>query len=152
MDQHKAVASRQTGVTLIELMVTVAIIAIIASVAIPAYGDYVKRGRLPQATNALSSMRAKLEQYFQDNRTYIGACVAGTNAALPAADDFTYTCPTLTATTYIVQATGKGPMAGFAFTIDESNNKKTIALPSGWGTASEAAPVTCWVSKKGGAC
>jgi len=80
MDQHKAVASRQTGVTLIELMVTVAIIAIIASVAIPAYGDYVKRGRLPQATNALSSMRAKLEQYFQDNRTYIGACVAGTNA------------------------------------------------------------------------
>jgi type IV pilus assembly protein PilE len=152
MDQHKAVASRQTGVTLIELMVTVAIIAIIASVAIPAYGDYVKRGRLPQATNSLSSMRAKLEQYFQDNRTYIGACVAGTNAALPAADDFAYTCPTLTASTYIVQATGKGPMAGFTFTIDESNNKKTIAVPSGWGTASEAAPVTCWVSKKGGAC
>ncbi|KQV61633.1 MULTISPECIES: type IV pilin protein [unclassified Duganella] len=152
MDQHQASASRQMGFTLIELMVTVAIIAILAAVAIPAYSDYIKTGRLPQATNNLSAMRAKLEQYFQDNRTYIGACAAGTIAALPAADDFTYTCPTLTATTYVVKAVGSGAVAGFAYTIDESNNKKTVALPTGWGTASDSAPITCWVRKKGGAC
>lgn len=63
MDQQKAVASRQAGVTLIELMVALAIVAILASVAIPAYTDHVKTGRLPQATNNLAAMRAKLEQY-----------------------------------------------------------------------------------------
>ena len=152
MEQQTASASRQVGFTLIEVMVTVAIVAILAAVAIPAYTDYIKTGRLPQATNNLSSMRAKLEQYFQDNRTYIGACAAGTIAALPVADDFTYTCPTLTATTYVVKAVGSGTVAGFTYTIDESNNKKTTALPTGWGTASDAAPVTCWVRKKGGAC
>ncbi|MGW8392842.1 type IV pilin protein [Pseudoduganella sp. HUAS MS19] len=152
MDQQKAVAPRQAGMTLIEVMVTIAIVAILSAVAIPAYSDYVKSGRLPQATNNLAAMRAKLEQYFQDNRTYIGACADGTIAALPPADDFTYTCPTLTATTYTVKAEGKGTVAGFSFTIDESNNKKTVALPSGWGTASEGSPVTCWVRKKGGAC
>lgn len=152
MEQRQASATRQTGFTLIELMVTVAIVAILAAVAIPAYTDYIKTGRLPQATNNLSSMRAKLEQYFQDNRTYVGACAAGTIAALPAADDFTYSCPTLTATTYVVQAQGQGAMANFTFTIDESNNKKTVSVPNGWGTASASTPITCWVRKKGGAC
>ena len=152
MDQRKASHSRQMGVTLIELMVTLGIVAILSAVAIPAYGDYVKTGRLPQATNNLSSMRAKLEQYFQDNRTYLGACADGTIAALPAEDDFTYSCPTLTATTYKVKAEGRGKMAGFTFTIDHSNNKETEALPDGWGTASESAPVKCWVRKKGGIC
>jgi len=152
MDQQKAVTSRQAGFTLIELMVTVAIVAILAAVAIPAYGNYVKSGRIPQATNNLASMRAKLEQYFQDNRTYIGACAAGTIAALPAADDFTYSCPTLTATSYVVKAVGSGVMADFVYTIDESNNKKTTGLPNAWGTATEASPITCWVRKKGGAC
>jgi type IV pilus assembly protein PilE len=141
---------KRTGFTLIEMMITVAIAAILAAVAIPSYSDYVKRGRISQATNNLASMRVKLEQYYQDNRTFVGACAAGTVAPLPPADDFTYSCPTLTATTYTIQATGvtTGTMNGFTYTIDQSNNKATTALPSGWGTV----PVACWVVKKGGAC
>lgn len=136
------------GFTLLELMVVVAIVGILAAVAFPAYTDYVKRGRIPQATNNLASMRVKLEQYFQDNRTYVGACAAGTVAPLPTADNFTYTCPTLTATAFTVQAQGSGTMAGFTYTINESNAKATTAVPSGWGTA----PISCWVTKKGGVC
>jgi type IV pilus assembly protein PilE len=139
---------QQKGVTLIELMVTLAVIAILAKMAMPAYSDYVKRSKIPQATNNLATMRVKLEQYFQDNRTYVGACANGTIAPLPVADTFTYTCPTLTANTYIVQAAGNGSMSGFTYTIDESNNKRTVAVPTGWGTA----PVGCWVRNKGGAC
>ena len=141
---------KRTGFTLIEMMITVAIAAILAAVAVPAYSDYVKRSRISQATNNLASMRVKLEQFYQDNRTFVGACAAGTVAPLPPTDDFTYSCPTLTATTYTIQAAGvtTGTMNGFTYTIDQSNNKATTALPSGWGTV----PVGCWVIKKGGAC
>jgi len=143
-----AAVPRQTGVTLIELMVVIAIIGILSAVALPAYRDYVTRGRIPQATNNLGAMRVKLEQYYQDNRTYVGACAAGTIAPLPPADDFTYSCPTLTATAYTVQAAGGSKMSGFTYTIDQANAKATTALPTGWGTA----PITCWVTKRGGQC
>src|SRR5436189_31136 len=106
MEQQQAVAARQAGMTLIELMVTLVIIGILTSIALPAYGDYVTRGRIPQATNNLATMRVKLEQYFQDNRTYVGACSAGTIAPLPAPDDFIYSCPILSATAFTVQALG----------------------------------------------
>lgn len=141
---------QHSGVTLIELMVTVAIVGILAAVAIPSYRDYSIRGKIPQATNALATLRVQLEQYYQDNRTYVGACAANTVAPLPASDDFQYSCPTLTATTFVAQATGVSSrgMNGFTYTIDQSNNRRTTAVPSGWGTA----PISCWVTKKGGVC
>lgn len=137
------------GFTLIELMIAVAIVGILAAVALPTYNTYITRGRIPQATTNLASMRVKMEQYFQDNRTYVGACAAGTVAALPAADDFTYSCPVLTATTYTVRAVGGTRMAGFTYTIDQDNAKVTVAVPNAdWGTAGTA----CWISRKGGLC
>jgi type IV pilus assembly protein PilE len=137
-----------TGFTLIELMVTIAVVAILAAVALPSYSDYLIRGRIPQATNNLASMRVKLEQYFQDNRTYEGACKKQTVAPLPEQDDFIYSCPTLTDKAYIVQAAGTGRMIGFTYTIDQDNTKTTAAVPTGWGPAQTA----CWVIKKNGVC
>jgi len=153
MEQQKTVASRQAGVTLIELMVTLVIIAILSAIAIPAYTDYVKRGRIPQATNNLSSMRVKMEQYFQDNRKYPAACTDAGGMPLPAADDFSYSCTLDASNTNIftVTATGQGSMAGFTYTIDESNNKKTTAVPTDWGTLPQGG-FTCWVRRKGGVC
>jgi len=142
--------SKESGFTLIELMVTVLVAAILAAVAVPAYIDYVKRSKISQATSNLSSMRVKLEQYFQDNRTFEGACKDKTIAPLPPADDFAYSCPTLTDFTYTVEATGAAPgaMTGFTYTIDHENKMMTTAVPGGWG----AAPKECWIVKKGGAC
>jgi type IV pilus assembly protein PilE len=139
------------GFTLIELMITVAVIAILAAVALPSYNDYVKRGKIQEATTALLTMRTKMEQHFQDNRRYAGACAAGTLAALPTGlKYFTITCPAadLTDTTYIVRATGIGDMAGFIFEIDQADTRRTTGVPVGW-----TAPATnCWVSRKGGIC
>lgn len=141
----------QKGFTLVELMIVVTIVAILASIGIPAYNDYVLRGKLTEAMTELAAMRVRLEQYYQDNRTYVGGCAAGTVAPLPTGTKyFTYTCPTLTASAFTVNATGVTSQGtgDFVYTIDQSNAKRTTDAPDGWG----ALPATCWVIKKGGGC
>jgi type IV pilus assembly protein PilE len=141
------------GFTLIELMITVAIVAILAAVAIPSYTVYITRSKIQEATSTLLSMRIKMEQYFQDQRTFIGACAAGTVAPLPAGlKYFTVGCSNQTATTYTVTATGiaGSDMAQFSFTIDQANNRATTNVPtaSGWSLPA----TSCWVTRKGGIC
>lgn len=128
----------QKGITLIELMVVVAIIAILASIGIPAYSDYVARGKVAEATSVLSDGRVKMEQFFQDNRTYAGGtCPAAT-------EHFTYACSNLTATTYTITAAGKNALSAFSYSINETNTKAS-ATP--WGNGA-----TCWIMRKGDTC
>ena len=149
---HRSTAgSNFGGFTLIEVMITVAVIAILAAVALPNYVEYVTRSRLVEAKTNLSDMRTRLEQYFLDNRKYPGTCAAYAAGAPPAntiylpasVKNFTITCPTLTDTTYTIQADG----LGFTFTIDQTNVRKTTVTPSGWTTSA-----VCWVSRKNGDC
>lgn len=139
---------RQSGFTLVEVMVAVVIAAILASVALPAYTNYVRRGKISEATSSLASLRVVMEQYYQDNRTYMngGACGA-TMPAAPAVQHFTFACAG-TATTYTLTATGIGGMAGFSYTLNEANAKASaVAGVAGW-----AGNNACWVTKQGGAC
>lgn len=133
---HKA----QRGFTLIELMVVVAIVGILASIAMPSYSDYVKRGRAAEATSTLANLRVQIEQYYQDNRTYVGFNCS------PALKYFTYSCTTQTATAYTLNAAGKAAadMGSFQFTIDQ-NNARTSNFDGSTGA-------TCWLTKKGGSC
>ena len=142
--------NRPRGFTLIELMIVVGIIAILAAIAIPSYSDYIRRSRITEAVSALSGMRVKMEQYFQDNRTYAGACANGTVATLPSFDSsspFTFDCPTLNGTGYVVRAQGQNSMTGFTYTLNEQNVRGTSAVPTGW-----IRTANCWVLKKDGSC
>jgi prepilin-type N-terminal cleavage/methylation domain-containing protein len=143
------------GFTLIELMVTVAIVGILAAIAYPSYRNYVIRGQLVSATNMLSSMRADMERYFQDNRTYmqVGAITPPCATAVTSGTFTTTACTggnVPTATTFTLTATGSGNTAGFVFTVDNTNVQGTTVAspaPSSWTTGS---PFACWITKPGG--
>lgn len=131
------------GFTLIEIMIVVAIIGILASIAIPGYQNYVKKGKAAEATANLATLRIQMEQYFQDNKTYVGGNCTPTTAT----KYFTYTCSVApTATTYTLQAAGKASenMGSFNFTVDQ-NNAKTSNYDGTVGA-------TCWLSGKGTSC
>lgn len=138
------------GFTLVEVMIVVAIIAILAAVAVPAYRDYVLRGRLVDATTALSTFRAEMERHYQENRTYqtSGAFTSpcGRTAAQRTVGTFVISCPTLTDNTYRLLATGSGATSGYTFSVTDADVRSSTA-PSGWGNGA-----TCWVLKRGQTC
>lgn len=141
INQTKYCKLNQNGFTMIELMIVVAIVGILASIAAPAYTNYVKKGKAAEATSTLADARVRMEQYFQDNRTYVGGpCPA-------AGKSFTYAC-VLAASTYTITATGVAAqgMTGFSYGVNQNNAKTSTydgVTPS---------PNTCWVTSKGGSC
>ncbi|RTL32982.1 MAG: prepilin-type N-terminal cleavage/methylation domain-containing protein [Burkholderiales bacterium] len=142
---HAHPVRRSAGFTLIEVMVTVAIVAILAAVALPQYRDYATRGRIPDATSGLAAKQVQLEQYFQDNRTYVNAPACASDST--SSQYFTFACSSSSATAYVLAATGKSSMTGFTYTVNQAANKATTAVPTGWTSSS-----TCWVVKKDGSC
>lgn len=142
---------KSRGFTLIELMVTVAIVAILASIAVPSYREYIIRGQITEVVSALADARVRMEQHFQDNRDYTTAPLC---QAAEAFDNFVLSCnPAATATTYTVRALGTNSLAGFTYTVDETNARATVvAAGSAIENAGFVGNANCWVTRKGGRC
>lgn len=100
------------GFTLIELMITVAVVAILAAVAYPSYIQHIVRGHRSAAQSQMYAVANKQEQYLLDQRSY-ASTLAALNIAMPTevASRYTVTVSADMATTppsYLVTATPLG--------------------------------------------
>ena len=141
------------GFTLIELMVVCTVVAILAAIALPSYTDYIRRGQLQEGISALSDYQVKLEQYYQDYRSYGNAggttCANGANApswnnfAPTGAQYFTFTCALTSSSNnqgYTLTATGSTAAAiGTVFTLDSGGIRRTTKFKG--NTVSKS----CWL-------
>ncbi len=150
----KSIANR--GFTLIELMIVVAIVAILAAVAFPSYTDYLRRGQIPEAFTNLSDYRIKMEQYYQDNRNYgtgtTCANAAGTswNGFSPASKKyFDFDCSLTNISGgqgqgFSLRAKGvSGRAKDYWYTIDQAGAKATTKF------AGTTVNLNCWAVKSG---
>jgi type IV pilus assembly protein PilE len=122
--------TRQRGFTLIEVMITVAIVAILSAIALPAYTAYLQRSRVPPALEALSSLATRLEQRFQDTGSYANGDACG--ATLPTTENFEIECELSDdGQGFLATATGSGAVDGYAYTLNHQGVRRTTAHPKG---------------------
>ncbi len=133
------------GFSLVEIMITIVIVGILSSLALPSYRDYVTRARLSEAFAALGAAQTSAEQFWSNEHTF-----AGFDGALSFpgnTSNFSYVLTTATASTYTIQAIGLGPVAGFVYTVDQNGARATTSVPSGWVVND-----SCWTDRKDGSC
>jgi type IV pilus assembly protein PilE len=75
--------SRESGFTLIEMMITVALVAILAAIAFPSYGIFMKKSRRGATEATLMDIAQREQQYLLDTRNY-AATVAALSTSVPA--------------------------------------------------------------------
>lgn len=99
---------RQSGVTLLELMVALVVIALLASIALPTYETFVQRTRRSEAREALADIAARQEQFYLDNKTYATSLGDLGRETTTANGYYAVSIPSASVTAYTLQAVAKG--------------------------------------------
>lgn len=140
---HQSAHLRGRGFTLIELMIVVAIVAVIAGVALPAYFDSVRKSRRADAITALNQIAQAQERWRANNTTYTTVLTnAGLDVAAPSSGYYTLAVTGNTGTAYTATATAAG-----AQLKDTRCTSLTLAMSVGTITYTSTGSATanqCW--------
>jgi type IV pilus assembly protein PilE len=135
-----------SGFTLIELMVTVAILSILATIAVTSYTSQVQKSRRTEAKSALLDLAGREERLFSTTNTYsqdeafLGYATVSTQMTnMPFGNGYYQMTAVATATTYTLTATPVGAQAADATCGSFSVNQLGVQTVSGTGTVA-----TCW--------
>ena len=128
--------NKNKGFTLAELMIVIAIIGILAAVGYPAYTNAVKKGNRADAIDSLMSLANRMEEYYMNNDTYVGATInaagTGTVGSNQSSDDlYTLSITSATAYAYTLTATPKSADTECGNLILNSLGQKTDSKGKG---------------------
>lgn len=120
----------QHGFTLIELMITVAVIGILTAIALPSYNSHLRKSRRADAQSALMNIASRQQQMLLDTRAYSNALTSTVPANVAANYNVTITVGTGVAPTFTATAAPIGGQVADkcgSLSIDQTGAK----LPAG---------------------
>ncbi len=117
------------GFTLIEIMIAIAIVAILAAIAVPNYTTYITQSRRNEAQTNLLSIQAEYEQYFAQNNAYPTSNTLPGGGAIPSTTYYKYSSTTTT-TTYTLTAQATGSQANDTQCATMTINNTGLESPS----------------------
>lgn len=135
-------APRQRGFTLVEMLVVVAMVAILGAVAYPSYLAQITKGRRADAKQALVELAQKLERYYTERGTYLGATL-GSSGLYPTTSSggyYTLDIGTPTADAFAITATPGGVQAGDVCSVLGYNQLGVQSVGSG----ASLTAAQCW--------
>lgn len=141
----RACSPPQRGFTLIEVMIVLALVAILAAIALPSYQRYVNKSRAKGGAADLVSLGMVLENRFQKTLAYPKTYTSATTIAAKPADRtdpaltdfgnwipaqgayFSYTIEAKDGNSYIVKAVGSGALSGCTLSLTQANVRNAAA-------------------------